>query len=280
MNKIFKLILVFVVVLGVIVCAATLPSLFDGDSGPHIQSGETFSKDIKKIESEWSSLGDWDKELFDKQLMRVNISKYSSSQKMQLQSCCANAAIQVVNGKILGEWGKADCQHATIKKYLNAINVICAKNVGAKTNENVKLIRKINGVYDQARELAASNFVPQAKLDKYLSWTSYTDHAKKQKNKVANVRGNSYYRTYMSNIRHLNNGLSEASVNNRINSGRSVYYANVAKAIVAHFKSKERTQGNLNTLRACRNQFVSEYGASTELNNFASQFADEVYNLQ
>ncbi len=278
MNKILKLILVVVVVLGAIVGAAFLPELFGGMK-PEPPKLLTLSDHIKQIEKEWADLDDWNADLFKQQLTRTNLSALSSGNKSKLRDLSANTAVGIIKDKICDEWKKSNCNHNTVVMYHNAINAICKENKNSHSDQRVMTIRSVYSTYTNARKWATSALVPESKYNSYATWRMYSEYDSSVRGTINGIKGSSNYLNYLSNIALIRSGFNK--VDERLATGKTKYYTKLAASIINRYSkipSSERTGMLSDSLRKCRNRYDAEYRKNDDIHTLTKQFSLDAKN--
>lgn len=273
--KILKLIIVFVVILGGVVLAAYIAG---GGIGIGISIGEQSDFDVlkNKISKNWTEKGDWDKDVFDKNMQLINQSKNDlDGSAKTLYDQNYNEAVKIVYDKIIAQWASASCSKTVVDKYYGAITTIGSNEQYKErvaSDANIAKIRKIYNVYKNALALSTKPIgsSPGFNGSSWNSYTSYSNSIKSQRNSILN---DATYKTYLKNISSIKSGLN--SIDNKLASGRTAFYNKLAAEIKAYYESKERSYPNLNSLRSVRDKFKNESGLSV-LDSYVERFANEI----
>lgn len=268
--KAIKLILTFVVILGVIVGALFI---FSGNGGEKLppMDDNTLESYRTQFENDWKQKGDWDANLFNDHVTTVKQLSVDFSVE-ELRRYNTQLALELVHEKVFGEWGKATCSKNVVDRYINALNTITSTDNSARSDNLATQIRQVNTTYREALTVANLSVGLRPGFNG-TSWNSYDNYEKGVKQRRDNVLQNSNYKQYLSNITSIKNGLN--AIDGKLSNGRSSFYNNLASSIIAHFKSKERNYENLGALRSVRDKFNNE-SSSTALKAFVDQFAEEV----
>lgn len=268
--KAIKLILAFVVILGVIVGALYI---FTGDVGGKLppMDDNTLESFRSQFENDWKQKGDWDANLFNVHVTTVKQLSVNFSVE-ELRRYNTQLALELVHEKVFGEWGKATCSKSVVDKYINALNTIISTDNSARSDNLATQIRQVNTTYREALTVANLSIGLRPGFNG-TSWNSYDNYEKGIKQRRDNVLKNENYKQYLSNITSIKNGLN--AIDAKLSKGRSTFYNNLASSIKAYYNNKERNSENLLALRSVRDKFKNE-SSSTALNDFVDQFAREV----
>lgn len=276
--KAIKLLLVFILVLGGVVGVLYLVS-DDPGTTIAVPENDAFSYVSDQIDSTWAGVQDWDESVFNKnwELIKQNQHSFNVGPLKEKNTL---AAVRIIHDKLVEQWGMATCKKSVIDGYMKGISYICEKDEGASTIPLVQEIQEIHRVYKSAYTLATSRLRLKPAFDAgQISWNSYDDYCSEKTRARSSLLNNSYYRTYLSEITVIKNGL--AAVPDKLADNRAIFYKDLAETIIAHYKripSGSRTSDQLSDLRSARNRYNAEYTPSTALNNFASDFSYDVYN--
>lgn len=268
--KAIKLILTFVVILGVIVGAFYVFTGIRGKSLPPIDVN-TLESYRSQFENDWKQQGDWNVNLYKNHVTTVD--QLSVDFEVEdLRRYNAQLALELVHDKVFGEWSKATCNKNDVDKYINALTTITTTNKSFNNDKLASEIRQVNTTYREALTVANLSIGLRPGFNG-TSWNSYDNYEKGIKQRRDNVLKNENYKQYLSNITSIKNGLN--AIDAKLSKGRSTFYNNLASSIKAYYNNKERNSENLLALRSVRDKFKNE-SSSTALNDFVDQFAREV----
>lgn len=274
--KAIKLILTFVIILGVVIGAFFL---MNNSTSGTLQSppDETYQAFRDQFVKEWEQAEDWDEKLFMSHcdLVQQLSTKYETTTLNELNT---NTAIEIVYKKIFEEWKSSSCSKAVIEKYNKAIKIIEEKDNKAKTDPNVQKIKNVYATYLSAYNLANQSIGLAPHFDG-TRWNSYSNYASSMTNKVNSILENSNYKEFLSNIVGIKNGLN--AIPSKISNGRTRFYDELANRIIRYYSrttSSERTRSELNDLRNVISRYEGEYTSKSRLNSFAKEYAYDVNN--
>ena len=272
--KTVKLALIFIAILGGIVGIFLLKNIITPPPPVKTISDPRLKELTATIENGWKERTDWDKDFFinNHKMIDVNSRNFSVT---TLRNFHTSQAVAIVHKKIFEHWSTAQCNKNNVDLYRNAINVICDTDKDAKNNPMVSEVITVYGVYTKALGLANSNFVPKSGFNG-STWKSYDSYKSEQKQAISSVLQSSHYRSSLANITSIRSGLNSAE--SRMTTGRTKYYDNLANEIIAYYKNKERSNENLTKLFEINNTYRSQYTQSQSLQNFISNFANDVYS--
>jgi len=235
---------------------------------------ETFRKQLEK---DWEQAGDWNEQLF---MSHCDLVQQLSSQyeTATLNDLNTKTATEVVFKKIFDEWNSPSCAKSVVEKYNNAIKVIESKDDNAKTDPNVKKIKKVYATYISAYSLAHQSIGLSPHFDG-SNWNSYSNYSSTMRGKMSSMLENSNYKEYLSNIVDIKNGLN--AIPDKLSNGRSRFYGELANRIINYYSqttSSERIRSELNDLRNAISKYEGEYSSNSRLSSFARDYANDVYS--
>lgn len=275
MNKIFKLILTFVIILGAIV-----GGFFLFTKGPEPLppvNPDTYEMYRTQFIMDWEQKGDWDEQLFLSHCDLVN-QLSTDHNVVPLKDMNTSTAVEVVHDKIFAAWASAACRKKTVDKYIKAISIIGKEDSNAKSNPLVIQIEDVYKVYKSAYDQAYQGISLEPNFDG-SSWKSYDDYSRRVRAKRDDMLNNEIYKKYLSNITDIKNNLN--NIPDRLSGARTRFYNSLAMEIVDYYNAipdSTRTSEQLTTLRASRNNYEDEYASSTAINACARQFNIDVQN--
>lgn len=275
MNKIFKLILTFVIILGAIVGGFFLFIKILEPLPP--VNPDTYEMYRKQFIEDWKQKGDWDEQLFMSHCDLVN-QLSTDHNVVPLKDMNTSTAVEVVHDKIFAEWASATCKKKTIDKYVKAISIIRKQDSNAKSNPLVTQIDDVYKVYKSAYDQAYHCISLEPEFNG-SSWKSYDDYSHRVRAKRDNILNDETYKKYLSNITDIKKNLN--NIPDRLSSARTKFYNFLATEIVDYYNAipdSTRTIEQLTTLRASRNNYEDEYTTSSVINECARQFNVDVQN--
>lgn len=276
--KAIKLTLVFICILGGVIGAffiinhnisGTLPS-------PPADTYKTYRDQFVK---DWEQANDWNEQLF--------MSHYDMIQQLStqfdtesLKDLNTKTATEIVYKKIFDEWKSSACTKNVIEKYNGAIKVIESNDNNATKDPNVQKIKDVYSTYISAYSLAHQNIGLTPHFNG-SSWNSYSSYSSSIDNKTKSMLNNSNYKTYLSNIVDIKNGLS--AIPQKLSVGKTRFYNGLANSIIRYYSrtnSGNRNRSELNALRNTIRKYEYEYKSDKQLNHFANDIyaADVAYN--
>ena len=273
--KALKIIIAFVLILAGVFSAFYFSTrVGEGSIAP--PQDERFEDTRKQIQNEWEQRGDWDDTLYTKNLDLVTQLGVEFN-TVPLKELNTSLAVEIVYKKIFDEWKSPTCQRAVVNKYYNAVSFIKSKDSDANTDNNVKLITQVYSVYNQAYNLAHQSIGLSPNFNG-TSWNSYSDYRESMLNKRNNMLNNSVYKSHLSNIKDIKEGLND--IPNKLANGRSEFYNKLAQNIKNYFSRtawSDRNYDELAKLRNAKNKYEDEYGYSSVLSNFEDEYASDVF---
>lgn len=275
MNKIFKLILTFVIILGAIVGGFFLFTKSPEPLPP--VNPDTYEMYRKQFIEDWKQKGDWDEQLFMSHCDLVN-QLSTNHNVVPLKDMNTSTAVEVVHDKIFTEWASATCKKKTIDKYVKAISIIGKEDSNAKSNPLVIQINDVHKVYKSAYDQAYQGISLEPEFNG-SSWKSYDDYSRRVRAKRDNILNDETYKKHLSNIADIKKNLN--NIPDRLSSARTKFYNSLAMEIVDYYNAipdSTRTSDQLTALRASRNNYEDEYTTSSAINECARQFNVDVQN--
>ena len=272
--KAVKLFLVFVVVLGGIVATFLLVG-GDGTSPLSPPPPSVLEDYRKQFEKDWETAGDWDEGVFDKHCQLISQLGAQNYDVVSLNDLNTSTAVEVVYKHVLGEWEKPSCSKHVVERYMKAVSTIEASEDKASQNPSVKIIKKINSVYEKAYRLANGNLGLVPRFDGE-NWNSFSAYAARIEQDKASVLSDEHYKQYLSNITEIKTGLERVPA--RLSAARSQFYSSLAVRIINYFEEQPRERNVLNQLRSAEDKYIREYETNARLRQFVRSFAAEKNN--
>ena len=275
--KALKLILVFVVLLGVVVGALWLAGGSSDDQLPALPDN-TLSDYSNKIQQGWEDAGDWDEALFSDncELIRQLSRDYETTTLSNLNT---TLAVECVYARLFELWASPSCQKSKVDGYIHAVSVIEAADPVAARNPNVEQIKEVYEVYKQAYNLAHRAIGLSPGFDG-RRWRSYDDYSRSMMSQRNAMLANGIYNSYLSRIEDIADGLANYPAN--LDYGRRRFYAKLAGEIKEHFGQTppaERTKDQLQELRAVYADYSSQWRSLSDDNGmgaFLVEFNNDV----
>ncbi len=272
--KAFKLILIFVVILGGVMGAFLLIN----DDGEEIElntTDTTYETYRQKFKNDWKARGDWDDSLFISHCYTV---KQLSKKKnvSALKDLNTRTATEMVYQKIFEQWKSKDCKKAVVDRYIKALNTIEREDVNAKNDRVVKEIRSVYKTYTDAYVLVHRSFKHSPNFDG-TQWQSYVDFEKGIMDRRAAIMKQDNYKSHLSNISELKDGLDD--IPGELAKVKVEFYHKLADELITHYSQtppNKWSRAQLNELRNHKGKFESEYTSNTDLSNFTEQYSIQV----
>ena len=229
--KAIKLILTFVVILGVIVGAFYIFGDRGGDVLPPMDN-DTLESYRSQFENDWKQKGDWDVNLYKNHVTTVD--QLSVEFEVEdLRRYNDQLALELVHDKVFGEWRKATCSKNVVDKYINALTTITTTNKSVSGDKLASEIRQVNTTYREALAVANLSIGLNPGFNG-SSWNSYADYANRVKQRRNNVLNNANYKQYLDNITSIKNGLN--AIDDKLAKGRNAFYSNLSQQIINYFE--------------------------------------------
>lgn len=275
--KSLKLILIFLVVLGVVVGAFLL---IDGGGSASIKvnADASYEEYRQQIARSWEELGDWDEANYAKQcnLVKQLQDEYEVEATNILALQNSQTALEIVHKKIFEEWDKADCQESVVRKYNEAKNTIRASHAAIGNDPNLTSIESVYATYCSALSLSKDKCTLSTGFNG-TSWNNFSAHHTKKIKARNEMLANSNYKTYLSHISSIKQGLN--SFESKLATAKVDFYNKLANSIKSHYHGKERTYENKRLLSNAISKYERESNNSEkkrELRRFEAQFENEV----
>lgn len=234
MKRTFVLLLIFLALVGGGILALTVSS---GDGGKKIELADASGADAieARIIHEWSIAAGWDKDLYRdfKEEIQMNRSAdlITTAQEDQLlQLNCARASLVIVP-LAEKEFKKPDCNRSVIAKCSDGISTL---NKDGFSNAETKKIGSCCSVYFQILKMIDSTCPSEFRANgEKTEWKDYRDYVTEQEQAVQSFLSNETYRSRLSHITDLKNGLANRMPAVREAAGN--YYSGVLREIKAYF---------------------------------------------
>ena len=267
--KSIKLIIVFALILGGVIGAFFFINPDTGGTLPP-PPDDTYKTYRDQFVKDWEQANDWNEQLF---MSHSDMIQQLSTQfdTESLNDLNTKTATEIVYKKIFDEWKSS--------KYNGAIKVIENKDNNATKDPNVQKIKNVYLTYTTAYSLAHQNIGLTPHFNG-SSWNSYSSYSSSIENKMRSMLNNSSYKTYLSNIVEIKNGLN--AIPTKLSVGRTHFYEGLANSIEHYYSrinSENRTDSELKALRNTIRKYEDEYKPSKRLSHFANDYAADVaYN--
>ena len=229
--KAVKLLLAFVLILGVVVGALYLTGAMGSDDGSNVKDPETFDKMSKLLEEKWNSV-DWNSDLYDEFLMDIeqNENKLGTEYKNTLIDRLNEKAIPKLHAAMMGEFAKSDCDNQTIKDY----KIYLDKFLETGRVENTKL-SEMTGTYNVYQE--ALTFCSKSitfNPGNGTTWVPLNTQKQNYITKRNNIKAKPYYKN-IENIDKIAKFMNNLEAN--MNTASRGFKDAVAKKIHDKYKS-------------------------------------------
>lgn len=276
--KSIKLIIVFALILGGVIGAFFFINPDTGGTLPP-PPNDTYKTYRDQFVKDWEQANDWNEQLF---MSHSDMIQQLSTQfdTESLNDLNTKTATEIVYKKIFDEWKSSSCAKNIIEEYSGAIKVIESKDNNATKDPNVQKIKDVYLTYTTAYSLAHQNIGLTPHFNG-SSWNSYSSYSSSIENKMRSMLNNSNYKTYLSNIAEIKNGLN--AIPNKLSVGRTRFYEGLANSIEHYYSRINRGNRNRSELNALRNtirKYEDEYKSNKRLSYFANDIyaADVAYN--
>ena len=259
------MVLLFLALVGGGILALTLSS---GGEGKKIVLDDASGADEieARIIHEWSIAAGWDKDLFNDLKEEAQMSRMAElitpSQEEQLLNLnCARASLVIVP-QAEQEFKKADCSRSVIAKCSDGISTL-SKN--GFSNADTKRVGACCSVYFQILKMIESECASGFQVNGgQVNWKDYREYVTEQDEQVQSFLSNETYRTYLSRITVLKEGL--AGRPDAVRGGARSYYSGVAQAFKAYFNEHSGMEPAILTSAASRfRQEASSFPVSASL---------------
>lgn len=275
--KILKLGGLFLIVAAVVVGALFL--IGDGLTliDPPVQN-LTLEETKKDFEKNWDAAGDWDAAIFSRHCRDVETlsAKYDVKEIKDFNVLEAN---DIVCRKIFEHWKKSDCKLTDIDRYVAAAKAITDYDSRMNSDDGIVKLRRVNGVYRKAHALSHKSMALTPKFNG-SSWNDFKSHEEGMKKQRNDIRGNTDYKEYLSNISSIKDGLN--SMDSRLSTAKREFYQKLHGQIKSHFGKtlpENRTREQLNRLKAVHGRYSKEAPTgSPSLYDFVSAYERDVTN--
>ena len=277
MKRTVLLALLFLALVGGGILALTLSS---GGSGRKITLDDASGADEieARIIHEWSIAPGWDKDLYKDLKEEVQMSRMAelitpSQEEQLLKLNCARASLVIVP-LAESEFKKADCSRSVIAKCSDGISTLSkdgfsnadTKRIGACCSVFFQILRMVES------ECASGFQVSGGRVD----WKDYSEYISEQEEQVNSFLSNDTYRTYLSRITVLKDGLANRM--SQVRNGARSYYAGVYQAIKSYFNEHPGSDAAL--LKSAVSRFwqqASSFAGCSSLTGELEQFAESYH---
>ena len=239
MKKIFKLILLFSVIVGGYVGIQFIdvhPGPIDG----HGTDETTFKKYGELYLQEWSSVAKWDEKMFESHMSEIQ-EKYEMAylteyQRNLLVENVCTYAINKLDSVLCAEWKKSNCKRENINSQYQGVDTVANYLKGdARVNKLQGIKKNYDKIYSLIRSLNHKTLGAEPKVNDDYSWESFEATASKKKKDANKYREMSDYKTYFSNIAEIKSNISSDNVESVIKKASINYYSQIAMALVNKF---------------------------------------------
>lgn len=279
--KFFKLFIIFILVLGAIIGAFFIKDCTGTTKLPP-PTDETYQTYRNQFEKDWEQKGDWDKDLYLEHCDLVN-QLSTTYETGTLQDLSTKTASEIVYNKIFEEWNRPGCSKKVINNYRDAVNVIMENDGNAKSDPNIKKILEVFSTYTDADAFAHQSIGKRPTFSND-EWTPFSSYSKGIESRRSGVLNNANYKSYLSNINDIKNGLN--AIPGKLRDSRENFYSVLASQIVSTYSAipeEERTRDDLKRLRNVNSRYVKECKSEgvtgdpgSSLTKFVNAFSESV----
>ena len=230
--KAIKLLLAFVLILGVVVGALYLTGAMGGDDESGGSDPETFKNLSALIDDEWNSV-EWNSDLYNKSLMRIeqNEIKLGTGGMNTLIDQLNERAIPKLHTAMMGEFAKSNCDNNIIQSLYKDLEKL--KKTGR--TENTKFA-EMTGTYNVYQK--ALNFCSKAISFDPGNGTSWVPLNTQKQNYIqtrGNIQKDPYYKN-IQNIKRIADGLN--GLDARMNAAAVKFSGAVADRIYNYYSKQ------------------------------------------
>lgn len=267
--KAFKLFIIFLILLGAIIGVFFLIFQDEVIKLPP-PTDDTYQTYRDQFEEDWKQKGDWDKDLYLSHCDMVN-QLSTHFEAATLKDLSTKMASELVYIKIFDEWGKSNCNKATVDEYRAAVDVIKENDSNAKEDPNIIKILDVYSTYCSAYNLINKklSWAPRFSDDDWPNFSTISGSVERERSSII---GNTNYKTYLANISYIKNGLNE--IPDRLDNAKHNYYRLLAEKIIDEYSTishHKRNREDLKKLQKLNSRFQKE---SNIKNNDLSRFVD------
>ena len=274
--KILKLSLIFLATLVVVVGALWLT--MGGTSGTASPAqNDLYDRLSKEIPAQWQNMTPWSREAYDN--TRTDLNQKKDAELLTIDQCSLledllrNNAINRLFLLAKEEFAKPDCQADIVRAFNNEAKRLNAERAD---KERLQKLCSIYTLYTNIRKFVGSSLTYTPRFDGER-WTSLNTHRDNALRQAQAYRSNALYTEYLSHIDGFAEGLTDATVRNKVEKGRARYYAALSNRIIEHFESiKSPTSDDADKLKSIYNAYRREYPqGSSALFSFYRKFQSE-----
>lgn len=269
--KTIKLIVFFIVIVGVIFLALNGSSLFDGllpdDDFPE-EDLIDISEKCDEIRQSWSTQTQWSDDLYRTQREDINQSKamgmFSREGYNTVNNCLRETSTNKACECYMSALHSKNFSGDALKKAFNGVKAIKAYEKLDK-DDRIKRIEGINSLYLGISSFVQSNHTITPHFDTDAAdWKSFASLQSAIFSKAKGYRNNPLFKE-LQHIPGFQSGLSEDFLIKKTGPQRSTFYNELSSQIVAYFNTVEPTQDKINLLNQIYKNFTyqeSDYGVA------------------
>lgn len=262
--KLLKLILIFALLVGGIIFAMNIGSIFSG--GDEEKWGEIDKIDVTEkcaeIRSTWESQPAWDAELY--QALRDDIDQ---SREMQLFTREGYGTVNntlretSVNKAVIAYLNEINCKegfsHKALLDHYKGVQEV--KQLEKLTNEKrIADVEAIHSLYTKVNSFVGSKHTLTPNFNGSTGrWTSFDAARQSVLTTARNYRSNALFKQ-MSSVPGFEAGLSEAALIKTLDPQRNSYYDKLSRQIIDNFSKLESNEENYKAFVDAYNRYANE----------------------
>lgn len=256
--KILKLSLIFLATLGIVVGALWLT--MGGSSSTRQEEMSGLYRELSdSIVAQWQDMDPWSREAYDETrtdlAQKKDMDLLDSDEHDRLAEMLRNSAINRLYTLTVEEFAKPECRHDVVTAYDKEAQRF---NREKADKERLQKLHSIYTLYANIRAFVGSSLIYTPRFDGN-QWTSLNDLRDAAVRRATGYRNNALYTEFLSHINGFSSGLTETTVRNKVEKGRSRYYAALSEQIISYFDSKDPTTDAAVQLESIYTRFRNEH---------------------
>ncbi len=263
--KIIKLLLSFILILGIVIGILYLTGSF-GDSGTGGGSDpKTFAEQSSLLDDEWQTAS-WDINLYKKGMIRLrqNEEALGEDGMKTLIDKLNEYAIPKLRNTMMKEFAKTDCNASTIETLYKSLEELKSTTPGREKHEGIVEMSGTYKIYKEAMRLCSAKIAFNP--GDGTNWTPLANQKKAYLDKRASIKSDPYYK-FIQNITDIKNGLN--TLDSRLNAAATNFKNDVAQRIIKKYSSRKESADEFFRVKS---KFQHEFGSHSSLDNLADQF--------
>ena len=281
--KIFKILIIFLVLSGAIFLILNWSSLFPStppkaEENWSVEDKLDITEECKKIRDAWAQETGWNEELYKSQRADIDQSKgmglFSIKGYDAVDRCLHETATNKACDGYMEALHKQPFSDSELKKQYSGVQMV-KKSEQLGNDPRSSQVEQIHRLYTATRNFISSKHQITAQYNaKSNSWAKFDD----QKNKIlkeARVLNQNPLFSEISMVPGFKDGLDVRKLENKLAGMRNTFYQQLCNQIVNHYKKAAATQDNYNRMETA----LVEFNKQSKNQNLVSKIAQVQYEM-